>query len=318
MIEVAIFCVGDKRATILPSQKIPFDDTVKNSSMPRPLTFAFTLIELSVVVMIMALLAAAALRYSTAIKDSNNVIAVNASLDTVEAALLNYRIAYGRLPCPADLTQSENSANGGLTNFGTEIETLADGNCAGIATNNYINSGADPDGDAAAQNNIVAGAIPNKALKLPDQYAYDPWGRKILYVIDKRMTAANSFIANPVTVTGTTAQTPGAIEIKYNYTDTLANAITSKAVYALVSFGKNGHGGYVRNLTATPVRYNAASTNHNEWQNCHCNSSAAATAFDRIFIQNTKTAGSTAITDTFDDIVRFKTRAELSAASEMP
>lgn len=295
-------------------------------------TRGFTLIEISIVVLILSLLAAAGLRYATAIKDSNNNAALTDTLDTIETALMNYRMAYGRLPCPADITLAENTAN-----FGNEIEALGDGLCTGA---NYFNakpgSTTDPDGasayaagvtgsgnnsgaadtlyDSTSVNQVTAGALPSKALKLPDRYAYDPWGRKILYVVDKRMTATSAF--STYSVTSSVVGNPGAIVVKYTWNNTLANAITYKGIYALVSYGKNGHGGYVRNLSATPIRYLYGSNNTDEQKNCHCDSNAAATTFDRIFVQKART-GTTATLDTFDDVVRFKNRSEMATPSEL-
>ncbi len=260
--------------------------------------------------LVLGILAAATLRYTFALTDSNNNAATNASMDVVETALFNYMLVNNRLPCPADITQAENTAA-----FGTEIEALADGKCTGA---NFLNSSTDPDHadalyDAATASKVAAGAIPTKALKLADKYAYDAWGRKILYAVDIRITASNAFLTYPITA-GTANGTIGAIVVKpVSATGTLASAITYKAVYGLVSFGKNGHGGYVRNLGATSTRYNWGSTNTNEQKNCHCNSSATATAFDRIFVQHTKTAGSTTLTDTFDDIMRYKTRVQMTS-----
>jgi len=269
---------------------------------------AFTILELSIVVLILSLLAAAALRYASAVAESRSYARSNESLDVVENALLNYRITYGRLPCPADITIEDE------TTFGNEIGTLGDGLCTGAS---FSNSGTDPDNadglyDATTVSNVVAGAVPVKALKIDNRYAQDAWGRKILYSVDRRMTAASAFLAYPVANT-----TIGGIVIKNNYNDSLANALTYKAIYALVSFGKNGHGGYVSNPGSSAVRYNNSSTNSDELKNCHCDSSAAATSFDRIFVQKSKTAGSTTLTDSFDDITRFKTRYQVTTPLEM-
>jgi prepilin-type N-terminal cleavage/methylation domain-containing protein len=280
----------------------------------------FTLIELSVVVLVLALLAAAAMRYANSQNDSNSITATNATLDALETALYNFENNFGRLPCPADLTQSENAAA-----FGTEVGTAGDGSCTGY---NYINSATDPDAAGGSDNNyggaadplydattasqVVIGAIPTKALHIPDKLAYDAWGNKIFYAVDKRMTAASAFITYAVT-----NATIGAIVIKKASKDTLANAVTYKAIYALVSTGKNGHGGYARNLASAAIRVNAGSTNTDELDNCHCSSSAVATAFNRIFVQKSRTANSASFTDSFDDITRFRTRASVNYSTDL-
>lgn len=268
----------------------------------------FTLLELALVVTILGLLAAAVFRYSTNVTNTKNYTELNETLNVIEEALYAYGVTFSKLPCPADITLSDNS-----TNFGKAVSLTGDGNCTGY---NFLNSGVDPDSadglyDATTASNVVAGGVPTKTLKIDDRYAYDPWGRRILFAIDKRITANNAFIT--YTVTNTTA---GAVVVKQASADTLANAITYKAIYALTSFGPNGHGGYVRNPSATATRFNGGSTNTNEQKNCHCDSSAVATTFDRIFVQNSKTP-STTLTNIFDDVVRFKTRAQLATYSEM-
>jgi len=267
----------------------------------------FTLIELSIVLLALSVIAVASLRYAAAAPTTNNINQLNKNLDIIDNALLNYRIIYGRLPCPADITKKENDSS-----FGAEIEVLADGLCTGA---NYFNTNPDPDiadglYDATTLTKVAGGGIPTRALMLPDRYAYDPWGKKILYAVDIRMTANGGFALYNINNAAT-----GAIVIKKTAGDTLANALTYKGVYALVSFGKNGHGGFLRNLNAAATVYNAGSTNSDEQKNCHCDNTAAATNFDRIFVQKPP-VGSTTLTDKFDDIVRFKIRSQMLSPLE--
>lgn len=269
---------------------------------------AFTLIELSIVILVLSLLAAAAFRYATNATVIANTATLNQTLDVVETALQNYRNVFGRLPCPSDITLAENSAA-----FGVEVGTSGDGNCTGY---NFINSGADPDSAdpdyIANTNNVVAGGIPTKTLKIDDKYAYDAWGKKIMYAVDKRITATSAFTT--YTITNTTI---GAIVVKKNYNDLLAYATTYKGIYALISFGANGHGAYQRStIAANSTRFNNASSNSNELKNCHCDSSAVATTFDRIFVQTSQT-GTTTIANKFDDTVRVKTRMQMISYAEM-
>lgn len=309
----------------------------------------FTLLELSVVVLIMALLAGAALRYAATTTDAKNLVTLNATLDAIDAAMMNFRIANNRLPCPTDITLAENTANFGqeagysTTNTGQAecvSGSIVSGNITLTPTANFENTGTDPDAaggsddnysgsadplyDSASLNKIEAGGVPTKALRLPDKYAYDPWGRKILYVVDKRITATSAFTSYPAYALG--ASTVGEVVVKPTNTgtnsstsaNTLGNAVTYSALYALVSSGKNGHGGYVRSLSATAQRFNAGSNDPDELKNCHCTAAAASGTFDRIFVQKPKAnSGTGNLTDVFDDIVRYKTRAEMAAPSEL-
>jgi len=273
----------------------------------------FTLIELSIVVLVLALLATAALRYANSQSEAKAIAATNATLDVVDAAIYNYQNNNTRLPCPADITQAENTAA-----FGTEVDSLADGLCTGY---NFINSGTDPDGpggsnpyapdpldDPATENQVVEGSIPTKALHIADKYAYDGWGNKIFYAVDKRMTASGAYttyLVGNVTI--------GAIVVRKDWQDPLSLALTYKGIYALFSAGKNGHGAYARNMTGSASRINAGSSNMNELVNCHCTTTGVSSGnvITRIFIQNTKNNDYSNYSDNFDDIVRFKIRGNV-------
>lgn len=278
---------------------------------------AFTLIELSLVVVVLALLAGFAMRAKTASLDSNNYAELNSRLDVVQTALQNYRTINGRLPCPTGIDLTENNSS-----FGTEYDASpGSGNCTLGNGTVYVNSATDPDAsdpnyDSATANKIVEGGIPTRALKLADKYAYDPWGRKIFYVVDARITASLAFTTYPIYNTAI-----GGVVIKRvaGADTTLANALTYKAVYALISMGKSGHGGYVRNVSTWSTRYNGNVTNANVLVNCHCDASANATTFNRIFMyggSNNDSAYATG-SSVFDNIVRFKTRAQMATYSEL-
>lgn len=282
--------------TVFPADCPPTSTTAMKAHQK-----AFTLMELAIVVLVFSLLAAAAFRYAANASNTANYASLNATLDVIEAALQNYRNSQTRIPCPSDITLAENSSS-----FGVEVGTSGDGNCTGY---NFINA-VEADAPSTA-NEVVAGGVPTKTLRLEDKYAYDPWGRKLLFVVDKRMTGSNSFTTYAVG-----NSTIGTIVIKSTTTDALSDAVASNGIYALVSYGPNGHGGYVRNPSSTSTRFNAGSTNSDEQQNCHCDSTATATAFDRIFIQKPKTP-STTLTNMFDDVVRVKTRPQMANYNEL-
>jgi type II secretory pathway pseudopilin PulG len=279
---------------------------VASLHLPHDNKSAYTIMELSLVVLIISLLTAAGLKYNAAVSDPNNIIQTNENFDYVENAIMNYRINFGRLPCPADITNETESS------FGSEVGTAGDGNCTGA---NFTNATTDPDNadglyDATTASQIVAGALPTRTLQIEQKYAFDAWNKKILYVVDKRMTATSAFLKYPLN-----NNVVGGIVIKNANAATLANSINYKGVYALISHGKNGHGAYLNNKGGTAERYNAASTNTDELKNCHCTNAAVAVSFDRIFVQKTKT-GSSTLTDKFDDIVRFKTRPQIATTLE--
>ena len=148
--------------------------------------------------------------------------------------------------------------------------------------------------------NYAAGAVPTNTLQLPDDVAFDGWGRRMVYAVETSATATDSFISIPIT--------DGLISrITISDTSAVPQTITTGALYALISYGQNGHGAYPR---SSVVRVNASSSDANELINCHCTHLAVddASAYSHF------AAGM--IGATYDDIVTYATRAQLSGPKE--
>lgn len=200
-------------------------------------------------------------------------------MDDIEAAMVAYRLANKRVPCPASMTAALTTSA-----YGTEAATP--GTCTGLS------------GDGS---NAVYGGVPVKTIGLPDEWGFDAWGRRFVYHVDKRMTntnATDTYGANDTTV--------GIFSV-YDGASTPALR-TSKAVYMLVSHGMNGHGGYMLNGTA---RKSASSANTHEQDNCDCNASATTGTYNLSFYQHMSTTNPSNILDIFDDIVRYRLRPGL-------
>lgn len=152
----------------------------------------------------------------------------------------------------------------------------------------------------------TGGLVPTKALRLPDDYAFDGWGRRMEYIANVSFTRNNAFLTIPVNDTTT------RITVK----DASGNARSTKAGYVLLSFGANGHGAYPRTGGYTPI--NRGSTNSDELINCHCNSTGAAATFTTTFVQKMPTQDPSTATRTndFDDVVIYGTRASLRSSTE--
>lgn len=259
--------------------------------MRRRTDSGFTLVELAFVILVLSLIAGIALKFLTSSSNARKYAELENTLNVIEAALQNYGNVFLKIPCPSDITVAENAAG-----FGASVGS--GGSCTG---SNFTDA-----------SNVMAGGVPTKTLKIDDKYAYDPWGRKLLYAVDKRATGTGAFTTYTVT-----SSTIGAIMIKRSAADAAGNAVTSVGIYAITSFGPNGHGAYLRSVAATSTtRYNAGSTNTDEQKNCHCTSAAVAGTFDNIFIQASKSA-STTLTNTFDDVVRYKTRMQMATYSDL-
>lgn len=169
----------------------------------------FSLVELTVVLVIVALLAGGlmfglgAQREAAALQDARR------QLDTVREALLGFAMANGRLPCPAPANLPNNDANAGREN------------CAS-----------------------PHGVIPWVLLGLQET---DPWGQRLTYFASSKFTATPvapaqaSFTMTTGLDTIVPPDNAGLADI-WNFQNTAKVAIDLAAV--VVSHGPNGTGGY--------------------------------------------------------------------------
>ncbi len=261
--------------------------------VPDPLRNAagFSLLELTAVLVIVSIITAMAMSGGSAMLGTAHENATRERMKGIENALASYRAAHNRLPCPADITIADGAAN-----FGVEAATP--GTCTGgTPAANRSAAGAT---NAAATG--VEGAIPVVTLGLPNDYMYDGWGKRIRYVVDSAVTATAGF----------TSVAAGCTDRAITIKDANGGNRTTGAVYALISHGRNGHGGY----TKGGVVSNMGSTNTAEQTNCHCTSSAVAGTYAPTYVQKAATSNPASATDTFDDIVTYRERWQLAVAWE--
>src|SRR5262249_47692587 len=134
----------------------------------------FSLIQVSIILTVGALILVSTLPGEEAGDYKRKGIDSINRLNKVQDALTGFMSCNGRLPRPADGQYQVD-----VHNFG--IEAANTGTCTG-------GTPAAPLGPDAATGNVVAGVIPTKSLALDDSYAFDPWGRRYTYVVDRRAT----------------------------------------------------------------------------------------------------------------------------------
>lgn len=242
----------------------------------------FTLIELSVVLIIVGLLAAIGVAASKSIIDTARQSATQNRMDAIERSLFAFWKKNGRMPCPASLVLAASHANYG-------IEATSSSTCTGGAiAANYTS--------ATNLYKAVEGGVPVVTLGLPKDYVYDGWGKKIAYAVTPPF--AQPMVNGRILPKSGTCYTDNGITIK----DAAGAVRSDSAVYALISLGKNGHGAY----SPSGSRYNAKSTNSDELVNCHCTNAAVDSTYDGNYIQRSQNLNTSTIANYFDDIVRFK------------
>ena len=246
-----------------------------HNRLAKPRRLGFSLLELSIVLTLVALIAAMGITAGNSALEASKVASTGNRIRTIEAALTAYRLANNRLPCPAS----------GTSMAGTEAGNPGD--CAGA---NFPNP--------ASGATVVEGVVPVSALNLPTEFMFDGWGRKIGYAVTTLFTGTDAFL-NYGVVTNC-----GLITVKAAGGESRSLA----AVYVLISYGPNGHGAF----NAKGDHVNVGSTNADEQTNCHCDSAGSSTGYAATYIaEDVTTSDYTNLLKSFDDIVRYKERFQM-------
>jgi hypothetical protein len=225
------------------------------------------------------------------IDSSRRVNTIN-KLNAIEVALETFRLANNRLPCPGDGQMTETSDP---THFGYEAANL--GSCTGGTPAANFSAANAQNSNIPGGTSIVEGAVPVRTLNLPDEFQVDGWGRRFAYAVWAPMTSANTFQTYGVNLNC------GGISIK----NAGGGNRTTSGLYALISYGPDGHGAYP--VTGGTTRINAGSSDANQLTNCHCSSSGSDTTYSANYVLKDQTA-------TFDDIVRFRERFQLMSTAD--
>jgi prepilin-type N-terminal cleavage/methylation domain-containing protein len=233
---------------------------------------AFSLIEISIVVLIIAILITGSLSSSITAINNTKIKSTRDRMDEIYKALGNYLLVNGKLPCPASILELKPSST-----YGTSIGTA--GTCSGTGVYSSTTSGA---------TNLVYGMVPVKTLGLSNDLAEDGFEDKIAYIVDKNFTGAN-FGTAASTATMTINEIPGSV----------TKTITDDAIFALVSYGINKSGAFPINSATQIARSSDASETTNDLD------STTSPLFDKILISDAKNS------DVFDDVVFYKTRNNL-------
>lgn len=192
-------------------------------STPPHRNNGFSLVELAIVLVIVALLASGLLVGIAAQRNAAENIDAQRQLENIREALLGYAMANGRLPCPAkaDLPNTDDEAGKALS----------------------------PPCDGLLQH----GVLPWKTLGLPET---DPWGRRFTYFVsssDSAATPSKSFAkAVPTGALASFAlDTPGNANVKETW-NAGAN-IASDLPAVVVSHGSKGAGAYQPTGAQLPI-----------------------------------------------------------------
>lgn len=253
----------------------------------------FSLVELSIVVVILSIISMLGLEAATAFLNRSVYQLTEAQMREIDKAIDAYYNAYGYLPCPADATLAPTHTDYGFPQ-----------DCSGLAP--------------FAASDVVAGMIPFRVLNLPASMALDGFGSKIYYFASQGLTAASGFAARP-----------GTIEIRSGKLaqpcNTLSNCsvlalpdfgdptVSTGAAYAVVSMGSDQRGALSRQ--GTPINACAhAGDQRIDAQNCYAvapsGSLLPATIPNNVLYDSRFNAGSEDV-NYFDDLIVWRPKDKL-------
>jgi len=176
--------------------------------------YGFSLIELTIVLVIVALLSSGLMFGLSAQRDAAANLEARTQLDMAKEALLGFAITNGRLPCPANPALATTSSGAGLEN--------------------------------CALSPLGHGVLPWATLGLPET---DPWGQRLTYFASTKFSASVAAGAQCSFAmdTGVAPNNAGTANVKLNGAST--SNIASDLAAVIVSHGAQGVGGYTTSGT---------------------------------------------------------------------
>jgi len=244
---------------------------------------AYSLIELSIVILIISILITGALSVSVGSANNAKIKTTNDRITQVYRAIGNFLVANRRLPCPASILKIKTVD----TDYGSEV-----GAGAGCAGAGVIISGSSA--------NLAYGMVPVRSLGLANDMAEDGFESKLAYIVDINYASnAVVFSSTPDFVTTLTFGTAGTANINITEKPSgISQLVASDAVIALISYGANKSGAYNANSASQNTRSSDTDEQDND------------TAVASPYFNNSLIASSTN-SDVFDDIIFFKRRNDI-------
>jgi len=275
----------------------------------------FTLVETAMVIVIGGIMMLAALVMFSDYLLTSKQQTTQSRMKDIDNAIVQYLNVNGVLPCVADLKEPPGTAK-----FGQQINDAnfypvspAPGDCEAA----FVNGNANPGGAfkklgvvppvtpdrTNTTGFVIEGAVPIRALGLPDAEMSDAWGDRFIYAVTNTLTDAG-----PPSLYG---QSQGSITV-YDSTAkevaVLKGRATGPAQYVLISLGADRAGAYTTNggLTGTPCPAVGVT------ETLNCDYLAPGSAFRKTMLNSNQTGAA----NFYDDYVIYHT--QVSAAGTVP
>ena len=236
----------------------------------RATASGFTLLELSIVIVIISLIAGTGIKMAAGALKAADRTTTQERLHAIKAAVDSFAKTYGYLPCPADRTLRPSD-----TYFGIDYRNPTWTTCM-LSSPGIIIDGT---------SSVYTGMVPLRTLGLPDNYAADAWGGKFDYIVSVNLTQNASSIKNAVS------------NIVVRYGDR-TNAYSQTMARVATNFTSVGNDGGLAQLASTAGYANGTiiQVNGTVYQGTYTVSNTSGTSFDLLGSTYTSTdTGTTAI-----------------------
>ena len=214
----------------------------------RPRQEGFTLLELSVVLLIISLMVGFGLEATLSTLKTSDITTTRERLKVIHQAMDLYLQQNSRYPCPAPIT----AVPGGAT-FGTEAAVSATCSALGAVAGTTVSG------------TVRMGAVPIRALNLPEEYIRDAWNNKFLYAVTAALVSTATYGASVGTVA---------------ITDGFGNNVTAaeSPAYIIVSHGLDQKGAY--NYKSAAVGVACGASTNKDVENCDADAAFVDTQFN--------------------------------------
>lgn len=265
----------------------------------------FSLLEMSIVIMMMGMMIALAAQYYTIyLRQTKDDVSFE-NIQYIKSAIAEFYTDRGRYPCPTDPSLPQSDPNYGIEMCpgrnvgGVAVPNIAVGACWGQLCRVESERSIDLNGDGVDDpQTVLVGAFPIKNMMrdmiadpsdtnpsngidmmpvdidFPGTQTLDAWRNKFVYAVTESMTDATTYNNNL-----------GAVTIIDEFDNSLVDPDDS-AHYAVVSLGENGRGAYnaLGNLVGQscdpatvpasydPMNPGIVSQNSIEYENCNADS----------------------------------------------
>lgn len=259
------------------------DRVTQRRGIERLRRAAFSLLELSVVIIIVGVIAGVALGLKQSGAD-DCVGITKAQMKDIQGAMERYVNQNERYPYPAIRTAGVEDVK-----YGREVDP------AELAANPGLLDATIPPVTTPPTSSVMMGALPFQALGLAPSYAGDCWGNKFTYAVTTDLTETGKF----------NQQLPlqtyeGIITVK---ADSSSAPVSVKAAYVVVSHGTNALGAVKTNYSTSSgdKKYCSLGTTLDS-ENCELSNA--------VFIAAAYNDGKDAGAKYFDDIVVFSDKKQ--------